>query len=64
MNIITDQIKIEEKINEIKLLNKLKKTPIFYNKYIIKKIFNEKELKILKEIINKQTIKTNVYNYE
>lgn len=41
---------IQERRHEKQLLNKLKNNPIIYNKYLIKQVFDENEIEILKQI--------------
>lgn len=41
---------IQERRHEKQLFNKLKNNPIIYNKYLIKQVFDENEIEILKQI--------------
>jgi transcription antitermination factor NusG len=45
-------IDIEENLLEKKLLTKLKKSPNLFNKYLVKKIFEDDEINLIKNLKN------------
>ncbi len=51
------EIFINEKKHEAKLLKSLKQYPLIYNKYLIKSIFDEEEIELLKKIKNRHNKK-------
>jgi hypothetical protein len=47
-----DNIDFEENLLEKKLLTKLKKSPNLYNKYLVKKVFDDEEINLIKNLKN------------
>lgn len=47
---------IEERKHEKQLLRNLKNNPIIYNKYLIKQVFDENEIELLKQIKNNRQL--------